>query len=137
MRRVLALSALVAAACIDFEGARAAWCAQNPAACGDAGETTVPDDGGPGEPDGGAADSGAPDAATPDGGAPGDAGPKPDGGASTDGGRSLGALRELGSAGGRMTHGTLTLDVELGHPTPRAVMRAGTLTLSGAATVQR
>jgi len=35
-----------------------------------------------------------------------------------------------------MAGGTITLDAQLGHPVPQKVLRGGTLTVEGAATVK-
>jgi hypothetical protein len=111
----LGLCALVGG-CIDFQDAQQVFCEKNPSACSDAGEAG----------DAGGADAGATDSGTGDGGT-----------LNPDGGKALPPLRELVSAGGRMTGGTLTLDVQLGHPTPRTRMSGGTLSLTGSAAVQR
>lgn len=52
-----------------------------------------------------------------------------------DGGASV--SREITAASGRMQGGTLTLDIQVGHPTPRTTMSGGSLELTGAAAVQR
>jgi hypothetical protein len=46
-------------------------------------------------------------------------------------------LYELSSASGRAQGGTLTLDLQVGHITPRTKMTGGTLELTGAAAAQR
>lgn len=52
----------------------------------------------------------------------------------SDGGAS--SSREITAASGRMQGGTLTLDLQVGHPTPRTTMTGGTLELTGASAVQ-
>jgi hypothetical protein len=59
------------------------------------------------------------------------------GGTTADGGALLPQTYELTSAGARMHGGTVTLDLEVGHTTPRTKMTHGTLELTGAAAVQR
>ncbi|MDP1822698.1 MAG: EB domain-containing protein [Archangium sp.] len=61
------------------------------------------------------------------------------GGGATGGGSgaSLPQATELISAGGRAQGGTLTLDLQVGHVTPRTKMTGGTLEVTGAAAVQR
>lgn len=58
------------------------------------------------------------------------------GGGTTDGG-VLPQLYELTSAGARMQGGTITLDLQVGHATPKTQMTGGTVQLTGAAAVQR
>ena len=71
------------------------------------------------------------------GGTGGGAGGGGGGGGLTDGGAVLPQTFELNNAGARMTGGTLTLDLEVGHPTPRTKMTGGTLEVTGSAAVQR
>ena len=61
------------------------------------------------------------------------------GGGTTGGGAgaTLPQFLELTSASGRQQGGTVTLDLQVGHPTPRTKMTGGTLELTGAAAVQR
>lgn len=59
------------------------------------------------------------------------------GGTMADGGNLLTPLREITSASGRMKGSTLTVDVEVGHPTVRTTMTGGTLSVTGSAAVQR
>ena len=59
------------------------------------------------------------------------------GGGTTDGGATLPQMYELNSAGARMRGGTVTMDLEVGHATPRTKMTGGTLEVTGAAAVQR
>jgi hypothetical protein len=74
------------------------------------------------------------------GGTTGGGGGTTGGGGGTTGGGGGSALPqtyELTSAGGRAQGGTLTLDLQVGHITPRTQMTGGTLELTGAAAVQR
>ena len=74
------------------------------------------------------------------GGTTGGGGGTTGGGGGTTGGGTGAALPqflELTSAGGRQAGGTLTLDLQVGHATPRTKMTGGTLELTGAAAVQR
>jgi hypothetical protein len=59
------------------------------------------------------------------------------GGTTTDGGAVLPQLYELTNAGARMQGGTITLDLQVGHATPRTQMTGGTIQVTGAAAVQR
>ncbi len=152
-KRVFSMTAsvaLMATGCIDFAGAEAEFCAKNPAACGDGGGGVGGGSGGNagggtggnagggtgGNAGGGTGGNAGGGAGGGSGGGDGGAGGGTGGGSAGDGG-VLAGLRELVSAGGRMTGGTLTVDVQVGHPTVRTKMTGGTLSVEGTAAVQR
>jgi len=70
------------------------------------------------------------------GGNSADGGNATDGGNGTDGGEALG-LSDVLSAAGRMTGGSITLQLEMGRATGATRMTGGTYSLTGSAAVQR
>ena len=114
MNRSILLAALsVLSGCIDFEAAERVYCMKNPSAC-----------------------SGSDGGNSADGGNTTDGGNSADGGNSPDGGAGVG-LRGVVSGAGRMTGGTLSLQLEMGRATGATRMTGGTFSLTGSAAVQR
>ena len=115
-RFVFIAAVLVLSSCIDFDAAQRQYCEKNPAACNGGNSA----DGGNGT----------------DGGNSADGGNATDGGNGTDGGEALG-LSDVLSAAGRMTGGSITLQLEMGRATGATRMTGGTYSLTGSAAVQR